>query len=306
MPPPPSIQHLTREQIDLTGWNACIESADNSSPYALSEYLDALCPHWEALVQGNYERVMPLPVRKKFGIRYVYHPALVPHLGVYGKALDPSVLNAFFHAIPLPIRYIDLPVNPASLPDSPAFPLTRRKNYILPLTDDSATLQSRYRENHQRNIQRARKAGCRIDPELRVHEVWTLVKEYVSPKLSMSEREQKSFLQLMDRWIEEGRAEIYGVRVQDRLVAGALFLRQRPRAYYLLAGNHPDGKTLGASHFLIDAFIQANAGTDWVLDFEGSDLPSLAFFYEGFGSTSETYGWIQLNRLPRWLRCIKS
>lgn len=40
------------------------------------------------------------------------------------------------------------------------------------------------------------------------------------------------------------------------------------RAYYILVGNDPAGRELGASHALIDAFIRENAGKlDW-LDFE--------------------------------------
>jgi hypothetical protein len=70
-------------------------------------------------------------------------------------------------------------------------------------------------------------------------------------------------------------------------------------------GNHPNGRTLGASHALIDAFIQDHAQQDMVLDFEGSDIRNLAFFYSSFGAVAELYPAFRLNRLPFWLRWLK-
>jgi hypothetical protein len=63
-------------------------------------------------------------------------------------------------------------------------------------------------------------------------------------------------------------------------------------------GNHPGGKAIGASHALIDAFIKDHAGKKMLLDFEGSDIPNLAFFYSSFGAVEEEYAALKMNRLP--------
>jgi hypothetical protein len=42
-----------------------------------------------------------------------------------------------------------------------------------------------------------------------------------------------------------------------------------------------------------------------MLDFEGSDIATVARFYAGFGAQQENYPVLQLNRLPwlfRWLK----
>ena len=72
-----------------------------------------------------------------------------------------------------------------------------------------------------------------------------------------------------------------------------------------MVGNHPDGKTIGASHALIDAFIKDHAGQDLILDFEGSDIRNLAFFYESFGATIEIYPALKINKLPWYARLLK-
>ena len=66
-----------------------------------------------------------------------------------------------------------------------------------------------------------------------------------------------------------------------------------------------NGKTIGASHTLINAFIKDHAGKNILLDFEGSDIQNLAFFYSGFGAHEEQYAGIKLNRLPFWVRWLK-
>jgi len=42
-----------------------------------------------------------------------------------------------------------------------------------------------------------------------------------------------------------------------------------------------------------------------LLDFEGSDIPSLAFFYSSFGAVEERYSAIKLNRLPGLVKWLK-
>ncbi len=62
------IKLLSNDQIDRALWDKTIESSPYGMIYALSWYLDIVCPDWEALVSDNYEQVMPLPVKKKMGL----------------------------------------------------------------------------------------------------------------------------------------------------------------------------------------------------------------------------------------------
>ena len=93
MTPSPSIQFFTRKEIDIQKWNECIDNAANGLIYAYSYYLDAVCNNWDAIVINNYEAVMPLPWRKKYGLRYVYQAAFIQRLGIFG--------NNFLHSIDL-------------------------------------------------------------------------------------------------------------------------------------------------------------------------------------------------------------
>ena len=94
-------------------------------------------------------------------------------------------------------------------------------------------------------------------------------------------------------------AVTYGVySSNNQLTASCAYVFSHNRAYYILVGNHPDSRTSGASHLMIDHFIKEHAGENLILDFEGSNISSLAFFYKSFGSTLEKYPGIKMNRLP--------
>ena len=58
-------------------------------------------------------------------------------------------------------------------------------------------------------------------------------------------------------------------------------------------------------YFLFDHIIEQFSEQSFLLDFEGSDIPNLAFFYSGFGAVEEKFTGIKLNRLPFYLKWLK-
>jgi hypothetical protein len=105
---------------------------------------------------------------------------------------------------------------------------------------------------------------------------------------------------------EKNQATTYGIFSATReLLSSCVFFFSNNRAYYILVGNHPNGRGVGASHALIDTFIKHHAGKNLLLDFEGSDIPNLAFFYSSFGAVDEQYPAVRLNNLPWYFKWAK-
>ncbi len=123
-----------------------------------------------------------------------------------------------------------------------------------------------------------------------IEDVIQLSKEQAKNFSTIEEKIIRISQQLFEFLKEKNMAVTYGVySPQDKLVASCAYFFSHNRAYYILVGNHPDGKTSGASHLMIDEFIKEHAGENLILDFEGSNIPSLAFFYKSFGSVLEKY-----------------
>ena len=300
-----SIKYLRRSEINDAQWNACIENAGNGLIYGYSFYLDAMADAWDALVLNDYEAVMPLPWRKKWSINYLYQPFLTAQLGVFGNNLSADLLQQFLKAVPKKFLYWDISLNHRNVFTLPGFPLHLRSNYVLSLNKPYEVLHAAYRQNVKRNIKKATQYNCSVKTGIGLEEVIELAKAF-TPDTNKYAPELKRFEGLYNLLLAQNKAVTLGVySAKNELLASAVFLFSNRRAYYILVGNHPNGKTLGASHLLIDAFIKMHAEKDLLLDFEGSDFEKLAFFYSSFGATEEKYAAIKLNRLPWWSRWLK-
>lgn len=299
----PEIQYLKRRQINDGLWNACITKAGNGLIYGYSYYLDAMADNWDALVLNNYEVVMPLPWRRKWGVYYLYQPFLTAQLGVFGTNVSLAVLASFLTAVPKKFRYWDLSFNHQNLFALHQFTLHGRSNFILWLQQPYNDLYTAYRDNIKRNIRKSTSYGCTVTTGVAIDAIIELTKLVArGPR----EKDFENFKKLFSFLKEKGAAKTYGVLSKTGdLLSSCVFFFSHHRAYYILVGNHPNGRTLGASHFLIDAFIKDHAGQNLLLDFEGSDIRNLAFFYASFGAVEEKYAAIKLNRLPWWARWLK-
>lgn len=300
------ISFLPQAHIDKSKWDRCIDNAANGLIYAYSFYLDAMSENWDALVMNDYEMVMPLPWKKKYSIYYLYQPFYTASLGVFGNNISAENVKLFLKAVPSKFKYWDFYLNRDNLFSIPEFPMYERSNYILLLSDSYEILKSKYATSHIRNIKRAMQFGNVVKKNIPIADVIHLAKEQAK---NFSKIEEKSFLHFAELFKfqkEKNLAITYGIySPQQKLVASCAYFFSHKRAYYILVGNHPDGKTSGASHLMIDAFIQEHAGKDLTLDFEGSNIPSLAFFYKSFGSVLEKYPGIKMNKLSPIAKLFK-
>jgi Acetyltransferase (GNAT) domain len=302
-----AIQYLPYQQINKDKWDSCISAAGNGLIYGHSFYLDAMAKQWDGLVLNDYEAVMPLTWNKKYGIHYLYQPPFSASLGVFGNDLSAELVNDFLRHIPEKFRYWDIYLNHDNFFELTDFNLYQRMNYILDLGRNYDSIADGYRENIKRNIKKSEQSGNTIQKGLAIEDVISLAKEQsrqFAPDLT--DKDFDNFKQLSETLFAQEKAVTYAVHsATGELMASCIFFIVNDRAFYILPGNHPNGKTLGASHALIDAFIKDYAGQNMLLDFEGSDISSLAFFYSSFGAVEEKYSAIKLNRLPVWAKWLK-
>jgi hypothetical protein len=301
----PDICYLKRNEADTEKWNACIDEAKNGLIYGYTFYLDAMCDNWDALVLDDYKVVMPLPWRKKWGFCYLYQPFAVAQLGLFGNALTPELLYEFLKKIPVAFRYWDMPLNFANHFTVAEFPLYERKNFILHLNHPYKDIYANYRQQHRRNIKKAHTLNLVVQKEADVDAAIALAKGHQANVGTETDFTRfKTAYQLL---LKKGHAVTYSVMwATGTVLASAVFFFSHHRAYYILPGNRTHGRAAGASHFLIDEFIKDHAGRDLILDFEGSDVPGLQFFYSSFGAVEEPYAAIRHNRLPWFAKWLKA
>ena len=176
---------------------------------------------------------------------------------------------------------IEISLNSGNIIGDPKSFSLLRSNYILHLNKSYEEIYKTYRDNHKRNINKAFQLGCSVSKEIPVDEIIQLNKEQLQHIDGTKPEDYPNFKKLYELLKSKGQAKTYGIVDQkNKILASAVFFFSHNRAYYIMVGNHPDGKTIGASHALIDAFIKDHADQNLILDFEGSDIRNLAFFYE--------------------------
>ncbi|MCB9282897.1 MAG: GNAT family N-acetyltransferase [Lewinellaceae bacterium] len=305
------IRHLPHTALDRTRYDACIAGAANGKPYAFSWYLDAMAGKWDALVLGEYEAVCPLPWNAKWlGLKQVYQPFFCQQLGVFAKE-TPSLemVQAFLEAIPPAFRKVYICLNEKNeVENLPGWDIHHRPNYLLDLNRPWEELEAGYSKSLKKRLRKARELHELIEAPLTPEALSKLYQQQVGDKVECAPAIYRRFETVMHQAIARNLGRIWGAASPDEeLLAAGFFLRSHSRLINVFGASTEKGKELHSMHFLLDALIQQHARKGWVLDFEGSAIPSIAYFFGSFGAKEERYACVGMDGMPgvlRWLRGV--
>ncbi len=287
------IKYLKQSEIDYEKWDSCIANSSNSYIYAYSWYLDIVAQDWDALIEGDYEYVFPLPFKKKFGISYIYQPTLTQQLGVFSnKKIDSKTVLKFIQAIPNKFKLTEINLNKFNhLEENKDFNIINNTNIELDISKDYESLWSGYSKNLKRNIKKGIKNNLSIGRSSKPEDVVSLFSNNKGTEISaFSKDEYRIILQLMYVLINKDFAEVYSVFSEhNNLLAGIFILNDKARRILIFSGLNSEGKEKGAMPFLINSFIKENINKNLIFDFEGSNNPTLARFFKSFGANEFHY-----------------
>jgi hypothetical protein len=288
------IRHLRHNEIDKALWDQKIIGSKNGTIYAMSWYLDIVSPDWEALFSDDVNFVMPLPVKSKYGFRYLTQPFLTQQLGVFSKEnLNANLITDFVKAIPY--KFFRLKFNSGNLNGQDKMYL--KPNFILNLNTTYKLISSQYSQNCNRNLKKADKTNQKIVQNENKDKFWEFIKNNLNFKYP--EGLMPVLKNILDETEKNGSAEIWSVFKEDTedILAAVLFLIWENRAYYLMPASSIEGKKNQAMSLIVDKFIQKNTSKNLILDFEGSSIEGVARFYKGFGAIAEYYPILNRNEL---------
>jgi hypothetical protein len=281
-----AIQLLKRNEIDEHKWDACITRSINGLLYAYSWYLDSVAENWDALVIGNYETVMPLVWLKKLGVKCLYQPYYCQQLGVFGNSLSAKTQSEFLKQTNQFFPYININLNPSASVIAESFGLKPKKNLLLDLNNPFSAIKNNYKDNHRRSIQKAVRAEVTFSEKTTLAAFQKFYLQNIDrQKESFKPQHEKIFKRLTKTAVENGSGKIYTVSDNaGNLLSGSVILFHQNRLINIISTSSAAGKSTGASHFLFDRIIGKFSDSETVLDFEGSSIPGVARFYQGFGA----------------------
>lgn len=307
------IRYLKHSQIDYKKWDACIENSGIGLIYGLSWYLDIVNPGWEAIILGDYKAVMPLPVKNKLGIKYIFQPYYTQQLGVFSEdRVDPKTLSEFLKSIGKNYKILDFNLNYTNPLVENSFDFCERVNYELFLNNSYQQVYNQYSSSNKDTLTRAyKKNKLMIQDNLPVKHLIELYRK-TSP-VKVNEFQVQILEKIHSKAISEGICKTYGLyNHENNLVAASSFMHFQHRILFFTSVSSEEGKKNRAMFQMLDFIIKENAGKDLILDFEGSNIPSIARFFAGFGPQQKNYYGIKrvpipsiLNKLLTFYRRIR-
>lgn len=280
------IRKLSHTEIDRQKWNAIIEQSAYSSLYAKSQFLDVVCPNWEALVLDDYDAVFPIPIKKRLGISYVVQPILSQQYTIYtNRTISKEEKNEFIEIFK---RYKFVRI---SLSEPLLEPTKEKSNYVLNLNKPYQDLRNNFSRNTIRNIVKAQKNNIFCEQLFdRQQTIDNFLAHDIKGHYKQHTQQIIKLLQSID-W------EAYSITNGIHRYATAIFLKTGNRLYYLFPASSDEGKEKSAMFLLIDSVIQKYAGTNLIIDFEGSDLEGVKRFYTGWGAENNPYYFVKRIRI---------
>lgn len=301
------IYYLENNKIDRDKWDNCILNSINSLAYAYSWYLDIVHEGWDALVEGDYEKVMPLTLKTKYGVTYFYQPYFVQQLGVFSTdSLNPEIINAFIQAIPPHVKVMDINFNHFNRIENTKLNVSNNTNYLLDLISDYSKLVSSYSTNTKRNLKKAYNNELSFMKGVLPEDIIGLFRNNRGVDIkNWKDAEYQTINRLMYTAIRRGMGSTVGVYTNhNELCAAAFILKTKSRLIFLFSGTNEIARTNGAMTFLIDSIIKGNSPGPRIFDFEGSNDENLARFYKGFGAKKTFYTHLKINRMNAILKIL--
>ena len=281
----PEIRKIKRKDLDLKKYSNAINKALNYRIYAEDWYLDVLTEEkWECWVYDDYEVVMPIPLQYKLGFKFVLQPIYCQQLGVFYKEEISDELFREFEKKLHKYRVRSYCFNEENTERyNPKG--EKRVNYILDLNRPYEEIKKNFSKSTKWNLKQFEKSEASLQ---KIHfTIQELIefKKRISP-LKFSEAKLQSLLKLLK---SQEKLTLLSLNLNDEMVAGGVFIQSKNRVIYINSVASQAGKKCGAPTGILNFIIETQAGKELILDFEGSNLPQLNYFFKGFGGIPREY-----------------
>jgi len=300
------INYLQHSQIDKQKWDSTITNSPNGLVYALSWFLDIVSPNWDALILGDYEMLMPLPHKKKYGISYLFQPVFVQQLGVFSKDdITIGHVQHFINSLFTNFKFVDIQLN-SSNPGLNQSGFKIRETQLIDISKPYVELYSNYSKSQKLNLHKFNESGIKLVIRENSSDFLDLMQEmFYSKRIKGIRRDNFQYLKkVIDFSLDQESGQIYITYLENEICAAAYFLKWKNRVILYSAMNNK-GRKISAMFGIIDKYFQENAGKDLTFDFAGSNIPGVKYRNMGFGATNEVYYKVKVNNLPipyKWFK----
>src|SRR5574344_1358449 len=286
------IRYFKRSDIDVKKWNRCVEQSRQRSVLFKAEYLYLLDSNWGALIENDYESLMPLPQRRKYALTYIYPPPFAFPTPIISLKAQHDYTR-FLKVLPKYIILADLVLEEQAVYAS-EYGKREHQSFRLNLGLSYEQLQAQYAENTKRNLKKSKLQNVKIIQNSDLDSVIQLFKATRGGKKDVhyQEKDYQFLKKVGQKLIEDGFLESESLYFEGKLCGSVLWLKDGDCYYFLFSAAHVKYKAVFPLFRLIDHFIEQKAWQSIKIDFRGSNQANLARFYQSFGGVKYQYSQI--------------
>lgn len=285
-----------KTEIDRQKWDKLVDSTPNVSIYVRSFYLDAAAIDWEVYIAEDYSFAIPIGVVKKGGITRVYPPLFQGYTEPIGNI---SKIDWTSFEEELTNRYSKGDIN--------------FKSNLLPhLENEKYIYQSVSQDEFKLKSQAIRKIKLfnKSDYEIRINnidtdELYRLIVQELSKKIPLFATKNVHHLHKVIKEAEKnGFLYKVGVFSGATLKGGLIGLHYKNELIYLKGAALQEVQQEGAMYALMDRFVQYGFSKNCTINFGGSRVEGIRFFYQRFNGKDIDYTHYYWDHSPFWFKII--
>ena len=304
------VKYIEHKNIDKEKWDSCINNSVNGLIYAKSFFLDNMAENWDGVIVGDYEAIMPITWKNKWGIRYLYQPAFLQQGGIFFKtAVSEANIQQVFNTIITKFKFAEITGNylNAPLQHIPYLKINARNNFTINLNQDYSNVFDSYTFSCKKSLKRVKKFALLYKHSDNFSEIIELYKNLYGPRLPYVLGKDYDHFKKLCKEISGKQnvitRQVYNTR--GELLCAVILLNDAGRLYNIISCVTAAGKQAEANYFLYDNIFQEFSGQSLIFDFEGSDIPGIANFYLKFSPENHPYPFIKFNNLNPILKLFK-
>ena len=266
-----SIEYVPYKELNFSKWDRCIVTAYNREIYAYSWFLNSVTDHWDALIENDYEKVMPLPVSSFMGKSFIYQPMMAPELGIFSpEPVHKNTINGFIGLVFKKYKYAELPFNKFLETNHSFAKYKLKQSFDLDLISPYQKTFANFTSEAKRKIRFAEDSGLFISKGLVPNQ---MLKFHKDIKITFPRKFNNSFYSKLRRLIslsiQNSAGESFGVCTQENnLCSLGLIIKTKDRIVLYLVASDNFGLKKNTTWFLIDHIIRVYSERNITLRFE--------------------------------------
>lgn len=277
------IRKVKNKDIDFSKYQQCIENSVQRNFYAKKEILNALCEDWELLVLDDYQYVMPIPIRKKIGLKIVVMPLFCQQLGIFGEKKDEKIEEEFLQYFQNNYRILFYSFNAQN---SFSENFKTKKNYFIPKTEYSLL---------RKNYFKGRKSTVKTAQYLDFKEVELKnVSDFIRRNFKGLEKEKDvdKLFEYLHFLNAANKLRLCGSFKKEFLTNVAILIDDDNCFALLGLVNDEKYRADNGASFLIDRILKDHI-QEKSFNFMGGTIRGLEVFFKSFGAELQEYSIIE-------------